>query len=344
MKQHTHAQHNYKIYQPIPLNAGAVKDWKQVEIEELFEPLIPLGAYSATANSILTSSVYYGEHDCSPYIDQNALAGSLLTIFVRQKVAERLLVAQQLLPEDHYLLVFDAYRPLRVQESLYHFYYDHLRALHPNKSKANLSEETQQYVSIPTTDQTRPSPHSTGGAIDLALVRLPRAQSEILRHINSRLINDPLEAAVREGLETQKATLVRRYATMLNFGTPFDHGGEKAAIAYFEKQLAVDAPLHPGEVEACTNRRLLYEVMTQVGMQAYGPEWWHFNAPESQMGAKTAGLAKATYGAATLSTQNEAHEKLRRAVYSGASAAQAKSRQTMTTNRWPIEIIMPQNC
>jgi hypothetical protein len=62
---------------------------------------------------------------------------------------------------------------------------------------------------------------------------------------------------------------------------------------------------------ACNNRRFLFGVMTQAGFQPYFAEWWHFNAPESQMGAATAGLDYATVGAVGLDENNRAHENTR---------------------------------
>src|SRR5258708_26851175 len=62
---------------------------------------------------------------------------------------------------------------------------------------------------------------------------------------------------------------------------------------------------------ACNNRRFLFGMMTQAGFQPYFAEWWHFNAPESQMGAATAGLDYATFGAVGLDESNIAHENTR---------------------------------
>lgn len=316
----------------IPLDAGKVDGWKTIAIQEASEPLVPIGAYSTEATAILTSSVYYGEHDNSPYIDTNRLEGSLLSVFVRKKVAKRLLEAQQLLPQGYRLIVFDGYRPLQVQDSLFRFYRDQLQRQRPNMNQDELDVETQKYVSIPSTDPTRPSPHNTGGSVDLAIIKLPLEQSAILDDIDHRLADEHLDIEDRIILEIQKSAIVRRHAEMLDFGTAFDHGGERAAIAYFEKQLISGTALSPAEIKARDNRHLLYKVMTRVGMQAYEAEWWHFNAPESQMGAAAAGSVEATYGAATFSMRNIAHEKLR----------QSAGDPRMVTRRWPTEVIGPQ--
>ncbi|HKR81694.1 MAG TPA: M15 family metallopeptidase [Candidatus Saccharimonadales bacterium] len=327
----------------IPLNAGDIDGWKAIKITAKPEPLVPLGAYTTEMGTILTSSVYFGEHDSSPYLGKKRLEGSLLSVFVREGVAKRLLQAQQLLPEGCRLLVFDAYRPLEVQDSLFRFYRSQLHLQRPDMSEDELDAETQKYVSIPSSDPTRPSPHNTGGAVDLAIVKLPLGLLARLSRIDGRLADERLSDKSRVVLEIQKSAIVRRYAKMLNFGTAFDHGGEWAAIAYFEKRAAKGIPLAAEEAEARKNRQLLYAVMTQAGMQPYKDEWWHFNAPESQMGAAAAGLAKATYGTATFSAQNVAHEKLRQRLYHKALHVENADDPKKVTNVWPTEVIGPQN-
>ncbi|HSW79828.1 MAG TPA: hypothetical protein VLG47_03560 [Candidatus Saccharimonadales bacterium] len=109
---------------------------------------------------------------------------------------------------------------------------------------------------------------------------------------------------------------------ILNFGTPFDYGEPdgKADIDYFEL-LGQQRPLEQDECEARDNRRMLYNVMRlasldpletyadyearKLGMQSLRSEWWHFNAPETQMGAIVAGLPYATLGAIELSDENK---------------------------------------
>ncbi|HET8842303.1 MAG TPA: M15 family metallopeptidase, partial [Ktedonobacteraceae bacterium] len=69
---------------------------------------------------------------------------------------------------------------------------------------------------------------------------------------------------------------------------------------------------------ACNNRRFLFGIMTQAGFQPYFAEWWHFNAPESQMGAATAGLDYATFGAVGLDESQRAHENTRLHIHQEA--------------------------
>ncbi len=319
------AQTTPDIFDPIPLNLPGVAGWKEVPLQENHEPLVALGPFSEN-DDIFTSSIYAAEHSNSPYWrSDRQLAGSLVTQFVRAEVAEQIRTAQSLLPERHYLLVLDSYRSLDVQGALYGHYQKSLAAQHPDWDLERLSAETQKYVSIPSHDPSRPSPHNTGGAVDLAIFTLPAAEAERLKAIESRLVVlrshapkdfGPEEEAYNPILrelylqEMTKISLMRRYGQMLDFGTPFDYGGEVAASNYLEQQ-GQQRQLSEAELRARDNRRLLYGVMATAGMQAYSDEWWHFNAAKSQMGAKAAGLDHAEYGGVQLSPENQEHETMR---------------------------------
>jgi zinc D-Ala-D-Ala dipeptidase len=298
-----------RLLKPIPTELQEINGWKEIILVENGEPLVPLGPFS-NHDHIFTSSVYAGEKNDSPYADQ-PLEGSLLTVFVRKAVAEKLEVAQSLLPANLKLVVLDAYRPLTVQQAAFDFYFKQLKEKQPSWSEGDLLTETQKYVSIPSTDSTRPSPHNTGGAVDVVLIEIADDITNQLQDIGSRLEklgeNDWPEAYK---LEMRKIALLGHSSTQLNFGTPFDWGGEEAALNYLEIE-AIKRSLTDEEQIALLNRRLLYNVMTQSGFQPYQYEWWHFNDPLTQMGAKTANIPYALYGGMTLSEENRQHEIMR---------------------------------
>lgn len=347
------------IYPEIPLDAGQVQGWKDIPIKENEhpEPLVPLGLLSREAATLTTSALYFGEHSNSPYAEKsNALEGSLLSLFARRSVAHRLLAAEQLLPNGHHLLIFDAYRPYQVQKSLYDFYKKKLRERQPQLDNEALETETQKYVSLPSTDPARPSPHNTGGAVDLAIIKLDQAHEAELRKAQSQLAGGGLDTAKRIGLEMRMSAIMRRHGKMLDFGTPFDHGGKKAALAYYEAKRTAGESLTKSEEAACNNRRLLFDVMTKAGFQPYASEWWHFNAPESQMGAAAAGRKFATFGAMELDGANLAHESVRLKIHEEALQLQREKEAlqaemltviletgdpTLVTS-WPAEIIAPE--
>lgn len=353
----------------IPLNAGQVKGWKHLPFREPThtDPLVPLGPLSQEAPTVATSSLYFGEHNNSPYADQeNRIEGGLLTLFVRRSVARRLSAAEQMLPFGHHLLVFDAYRPHQVQGSLYTFYKQKLEEKYPHLSDEELGVYAQNYVSLPSADPLHPFPHGTGGAVDLGIVAIEdHTQEEELLRIRSRLAHTDIDIATRISLEMRSSAIMRRHAKLLHFGTALDHGGEASTLTHYESRMAAGETLTDEELIACISRRLLFNTMTRVGLQSYFAEWWHFNAPESQMGAVTAGLDHATFRAISLDQNNMSHENERIKMYEEINELQEKMRDTLrvviaktaiqaeiistlfetgdprAADDWPAEIIAP---
>jgi D-alanyl-D-alanine dipeptidase len=334
------------VYPEIPLDAGQVQGWKEIPIRSGndSDPLVPLGLLSPEAAVLTTSSIYFGEHNNSPYAEAaNKLDGSLLTLFARQSVARRLLAVEQFLPAGHHLLVLDAYRPHKVQASLYESYKQKLAKKYPDMNEDTLNTITQKYVSLPSKDIARPSPHNTGGAVDVAVIRLDQIHEKTLYEIRSRLTENALLPVDRIGLELRLSEVIRHHGELLDFGTAFDHGGSKSALAYYEFRAAGGEILSDDDVRACNNRRLLFAAMTKAGFQPYFAEWWHFNAPESQMGAATAGRDYATFGAVSLEEDHLAHESERHRVREEALqlAALRRMGDPRVVGDWPMEIIAP---
>lgn len=141
----------------IPIIKG-VSGWKEIEIKECGEPLVLLNV--RTPDKIVVDSQYYalGIDNASP------------NLYARQGVANRLVVAASLLPPYHKLLIWDAWRPLEVQQALFNNYLEKLRSSYPDKQDTELLELAQTYVSQPSADVTKPSPHYTGGAVDLSIL------------------------------------------------------------------------------------------------------------------------------------------------------------------------------
>lgn len=86
--------------------------------------------------------------------------------FVREGVAERLNIAQKLLPKGSRLMLRCGYRPLDIQKKRYFWMYNKLKNKNLNWNKEKLKEETSKCVApidiIP--------PHSTGGAVDVSII------------------------------------------------------------------------------------------------------------------------------------------------------------------------------
>ncbi|MGW8356808.1 M15 family metallopeptidase [Streptomyces wedmorensis] len=83
---------------------------------------------------------------------------------LREGVLERLLKAQELLPDGLRLLFVEGYRPPSLQRQYFEEYADQLRAAHPDWTPDQLHTATSRYVSPPDI-----APHSAGAAVDLTL-------------------------------------------------------------------------------------------------------------------------------------------------------------------------------
>lgn len=99
-----------------------------------------------------------------------ALPGSSPYIMCRKTVFDMLERAEALLPEGYRFLIYDAYRPITVQQSLWDYYRDRIRREHPDESEEEIDRLTMFCVSLPSYDIMLPSLHNTGGAVDLTIV------------------------------------------------------------------------------------------------------------------------------------------------------------------------------
>ncbi len=85
--------------------------------------------------------------------------------YLRQSVAEKLLIAQSYLPEAYRLKIVDAYRPLKSQISMYiDTFYKNIR-LHPDWDIREIKHKTDEVIAPPGIIP----PHSTGSCADVTL-------------------------------------------------------------------------------------------------------------------------------------------------------------------------------
>lgn len=225
--------------QMIPPNAGDVSGWQEVPVRPSPESLVELDNLA-----IALWPIYRVRYQSSS------------KMLLRVSTYNRLVKAQSTLPPGVELVVLDAYRPLAVQQLLFDQCYHQFRSEHPDESPQQLTNRTEQYVRIPSMSDRVPSPHLTGGAVDV--------------------------------------TLRYRNGDLLDFGTEHDSMEERSWLRYFEDTENI---MNENEVIIRDNRRLLYWAMASAGFGAYMAEWWHFNAPETQMGAVATGQKIATFGA-----------------------------------------------
>ncbi|WP_282095118.1 M15 family metallopeptidase [Epibacterium ulvae] len=119
------------------------------------EPLVPV-----TGNqSWITHPAYY----------ESGIKYALPDIWVREGVYNRLLHAARALENGYQLVLLDGWRPKPLQQYLF----DHIRAAvaarNPGLSSGEIDELTLNFAARASDDAISPSPHLTGGAIDVTL-------------------------------------------------------------------------------------------------------------------------------------------------------------------------------
>ena len=220
---------------------ASVDGWKNVLIAECGEPLVQLSDPRI---------------EVDPQYFLQLQRGAINGCFVRKRVAEMLLRAAKELPKGRKLVILDAWRPVIVQQQLFESIRERLHRLHSDWNGETLEMESQKYVSLPSVDISRPSPHLTGGAIDV--------------------------------------TIKEDSGAYLDMGTMFDEFSERSHTRYYEQKLESGARLSEREIHHLRNRRLLYHLLSSSGFTNYSAEWWHFDFGNQFWGKIT--NAHAIYG------------------------------------------------
>ena len=203
-----------------------------------------------------------------PYVSLGAPYGEGLDPWLlREEVVSRLFLAQKYLQLENdqlCLLIFDAWRPIAVQEFMVNHVINQeclLRGIIPNDDtdsliKNNIVDEVSRFWANPSMNPSTPPPHSTGGAIDLTLANLD--------------------------------------------GTSLDMGGEIDEISEISKPnyYAQDTDDQSYGFRINLRRLLLANVMKQAGFIQHPNEWWHFSFGD-QMWAWATNADQAIYGAWT---------------------------------------------
>ena len=134
-------------------------DWDSIPAPtECGEPLVD--------PTLLSPQITYG----AAYLRQG-LPGAAGTCLVRQGVAQRLVQAADKLPEGYGIYIFDSLRSLDVQKALYDQFREVAEKEHPGLGPEELDRIIDEFVALPVKRLNRPSPHATGGAVDLTLCK-----------------------------------------------------------------------------------------------------------------------------------------------------------------------------
>ena len=207
-----------------------MKPYQQVMIADCGEPLVPIPVE------------VFARVTPHPYEKLGAPYGSRSPFYVRQDVLDRLFAAQHWLQRtcpNWKILIFDAYRPLEVQQFMVDYAFAEeveRRGLTKNalteQQRQEITQLMQEFWAVPNPDPAKPPPHSTGGAIDV--------------------------------------TLVDETGQPVDMGSPIDELSPRSYPNHFANSLAQP------EQTFHQNRELLRQAMTQAGFMQHWGEWWHF--------------------------------------------------------------------
>ena len=200
-------------------------------------PKGPVGKAFADEKLVSVADYFSGKILTEPVYFNQGYDGASEKCFIRKGTAERLEKALLTLPKGLTFKVWDGWRSVTTQQSLYDSYYKSVKENNPSMNESELEEETKKFVSKPSLDPKIPSVHNTGGAIDLTLFDFEQ-QCE------------------------------------LDLGTPFDDFTPKAYTHSFEEE---NARQYKDYKKIRDNRRLLYYCMTEAGFTNLPTEWWHYD-------------------------------------------------------------------
>jgi D-alanyl-D-alanine dipeptidase len=201
-----------------------------IPIVECGEPLVPIPVER------------FALVDPHPYIQAGADYQGRSPYFLRQSVLNALIQAQatlQNLRPDWRIQIFDAYRPVEVQQHMVDYTFAKVvrdRHWHPHdlspEQQAEIWEQVYEIWAIPSFDPANPPPHSTGGAVDV--------------------------------------TLVDGCANAVEMGSEIDELSARSHPNYYAEST------HPPDQRYHAHRQLLNTIMLEAGFCRHPKEWWHF--------------------------------------------------------------------
>ncbi|GAL24775.1 D-alanyl-D-alanine dipeptidase [Vibrio variabilis] len=130
---------------------------EKINIIENGEPLVPI----SLSQEIVCYPAYY----------KMGLKYALNECFVRESVFEKLVQVTHALPPNIRLVVLDGWRPIKLQSHLFNTLLNQIRKSneHEHKSERELINLARTFVSLPKKNKQSPSPHQTGGSVDVTL-------------------------------------------------------------------------------------------------------------------------------------------------------------------------------
>ena len=227
------------------------KPYQRIAIQDCGEPLVPIPLDQ------------FAVVDPHPYAVLGAPYGERSPYSVRVGVLDALIQAQHHLQTHRpgwQIQIFDAYRPIAVQQFMVDYTYQQLlktwQCQHPDALKETapndeLLTQVYQFWAAPSHDAATPPPHSTGAAIDI--------------------------------------TLVDDQQQVVDMGSVIDEISERSYPNHFADR--------PKGKHFHEHRTLLSQAMQTAGFYQHPNEWWHFSLGD-QLWAWLGNHPAARYGRA----------------------------------------------
>ncbi len=144
---------------PQPIAAIADPQWEAIAAIPIADDGTALHAFSLATPTLRVQPIYHAL----------GVPGAVPECWAREAVYRRLLKVARNLPDGLGLVVLDAWRPYVVQRHLYDTLLGMVEARYADLDEADLRAMTRAFVSPPSDRPECPSPHLTGGAVDVAL-------------------------------------------------------------------------------------------------------------------------------------------------------------------------------
>lgn len=215
---------------------------------DLYHPLSAEKLVDVVDRFGIVGKNYYHMTERNPPYD-GRIRGSIPKLLLRESVAKRLFIVNERLRKSGIeLFVYDAYRPVEVQDTCYlEWMPNDVRMRHPEWDGKRVLEEVCKFWGQGSDENGKVDPlspplHSTGGATDL-------------------MIRD------------------RKSGILLPMGAGFDDFSEteRAFTDHYEHLRSSGKILTLDEERALGNRRILYWVFVDEGFVSNPNEVWHFS-------------------------------------------------------------------
>jgi zinc D-Ala-D-Ala dipeptidase len=265
------------LMQPIPTMDGLrerKKGYNELPIDtshpKFSEPIVDIADYG------LAGQAYYSRPNAAT---EQPVSGVPANMYLRKSVAEMLSKINTALQNPVFtkffsgeveLYVEDALRPVSLQTRLHDELIPALlRENHPDISDEEVEERVKDLIAVPSSNPFKPSPHATGGALDV-----------ILRY-------------------RQQDTTDYVEGSQVPMGHSDADTSDRILPDYFE----LNEPQTDDDKQAQRNRRAYYAVMTgaafgtKTGLVCNPTEWWHWGSGD-QLAAKVRGDEAAYYSLA----------------------------------------------